>query len=172
MKKQRIAKSLVFAHMKISVCLALAFLLIACDVSPVTEIRSGNANDAYLEEPLSLTAKQYKPYLETANANMRALLKGDYQAMLSDLHHTIDGQVSAHDLQNMHDTIKERYGELKDFKPMQWWFINAEEDGKSIFFSRKIGEHERGQVIYDFVFFTDDAERKLGGFYMRDFRLN
>ncbi len=146
-----------------TICLA------GCDASPNTQVRSGNSKDAYIEEELSATSKKYAPYLEASNMYLGQLTKGDYQQVVKDFHSDYKSVASEEAFKSAFAPVLRMQGSYKSYKPMQWWFIQTKASGKNIIISRKIVEHEFGFIVYKFMFYSDDPEKKLVGLSMNTY---
>lgn len=143
-------------------------LLSACDASPVKQARSGNKDDAYIEEPLSESERQYQLHHAKSNAYVGLLSQKDYGAIYEEFSPAIKSSVPPESIKSIYDVILASYGAPVETKQMQWWFITATEKGIPIIISRKLVKHEKAMLEYDFTFSPDDKDAKLIGFFIRE----
>lgn len=125
---------------------------------------SGSRTNPYVEEPLTAMVKKYEQALTTSNGFIDALKSGDYQKAYDDY---TDEQFrknsSVDDLFTYHAGAMRSYGQIKEYKPMQWAFKTATMDGEKFVLSRKIVEHEKGRLIYVFTFARHGPYDELRG---------
>lgn len=125
---------------------------------------SGSRNNPYVEEPLTPMVKKYEDALTTSNGFIEALKNGDYQKAYSDFTDEKFRQKSTvDDLFTYHASAMSSYGQIKEYKPMQWAFKTATMDGEKFVLSRKIVEHEKGRLIYVFTFVRQGPYNQLRG---------
>ncbi len=148
--------------------LLAVFLLTACDASSVSQARSGNKDDAYIEEPLAEGSVQYQLHLAKSNAYVGLLTQKDYGSIYEEFAPAVKSSVPPDAIKSIYDQILTAHGAPLETKQQQWWFITGKEKGTPILISRKLVKHEKGMLEYDFTFSPDDPDKKLIGFFIRE----
>ena len=138
--------------------------LFGCGKDNFTEMRSGNTDNAYIDEPLNNQSKHYAKALEISNQLVEKIRDGKYgdiyDSYLTEYaRNAISSEQFAKNLQDM----KKARGPQKEFKPSQWWFIAKNSRGRPVLISNKLVMHESGMVMYQFVFFDNNKYEKIVG---------
>lgn len=146
--------------------LGVLFVLAACDVR--VSNRSGTLQDDYIEEPLSVMAREFAPALETSNAIIELLIRGETETVhgkyfAPSLKQRIDQKMFA----ELFGKVVSVEGSLKTFKPMQWGFFSGKDQSENFLYSVKIAEHEKRMVKYLFVFDRDGRFSEIVGFHLK-----
>lgn len=127
-------------------------------------IHSGTTENPYVEEPLVSAVKKYETALQTSNAVLALLQKGDYQTLYDVYTNEIfQSNSTVDDLFKYHANYLNGFGAIKTFKPMQWDFETKSLDGRKFLISRKIVEHENGAFVYVFSFLRNTTYDKIVG---------
>ncbi len=154
--------------------IAGTLMLNACDDVAETfeqSMRSGTVSNEYIEAPLSEKAKEYQVALETSNQFLSLWQKKDFQTIydtLVDADPKVKSVLTVEKLREISDNVVQQYGELVEYKPMQWAFEPKRAKKEYFLFSIKTVKHEKGQLNYLFQFFLDGEYKQLAGFYVRE----
>jgi hypothetical protein len=131
----------------------LAFATAAgCTCNPATTLRSGTADEPYLEEPLAGEVADKQPFLTTSNRVVTALASGDLDAAYERMDRT---RIQREKFDGMVRSIVAAHGRIVTFLPGQWWFID---DGRQLL-SVKLVVFERGCGAVRLIFDRDDPTR-------------
>ncbi len=86
--------------------LAVALILSGCEASqPDINIRSGDAENTFVEEPVPPQAQQYSAHLEKSNDYLNLILQKNYAAFYEDMDSHMRGYTTADALGKMHEHI-------------------------------------------------------------------
>lgn len=137
-----------------------------CDMDFNASVRSGSIDDDYVEEPFSTFSKKYENALSVSNLAVESIIKKDY-AFLYDtvLSEELRGQVSKDELERGIESSLVDFGEIKEYKKMQWSFIPKDIEAGSVVYSVKIVKHEKVDVSYVFVFRNDGKFENIIGIH-------
>ena len=143
--------------MKHIALLALLLTTISgCDVSINSAVRSGDLKNDYIEEPLSTFSKKYKNALNVSNLAMKSIQEKDYAYLYKTIFsEELRSQISLAKLEKGIEESFINFGEIKEYKKMQWHFIPRDEEYGSVLYSVKIVKHEKTDVSYVFAFNND-----------------
>ncbi|MEE4245526.1 MAG: hypothetical protein V2I33_08950 [Kangiellaceae bacterium] len=137
----------------------------SCDSNESLDRRSGTAEDDYIAEPLIDAVKQFSPALNASNAFLTAFKARNYDDIYDNLiSDELKIQMSKQILITRLSSITTNIGEIKEYKDLQWSFINFEQDGKSLLGSVKIVEHNDILAKYIFVFDKSQGFDKIVAF--------
>lgn len=157
-------------HKKKVVALFLTiFVLVACDAKINISNRSGSLDDDYVAEPLSGRSKKYENALNVSNDVIDKIISRNFDSIYSDI---FDAQLKS-DLDKKKFTssiakLESVFGNIKEYKKLQWGFFSGEEDGRKFLYSKKIVEYEKGMVKYLFVFNDDGKYRRIVGLHVEE----
>lgn len=154
-----------------SICFSLLFfifVLVTNDFGAWTEVRSGSLKNPYVEEPLSEDASQYEPALKTSNAIVEMLRKKKFESIYNEiLDENATAGFSQQQFHSMLNDVFQQYGDIRAYKPMQWYFRRNNAGGVDYLDSIKIVEHERSVVAYYFTFEEGGDYLTIKGFHIR-----
>lgn len=152
------------ARLSAATLLLLAPLLGGCGDGLPKAQRSGTETDDYVEEPLREEVKGYESALRVSNSVLELIQKGDTKAVYEQyIDPRLQQKATAEQFAAPIRLTFEKFGPVKQWKPMQWGFAHAEGKGMKILYSTKIVEHERGTLRYHFQFEEDGKYAKLTG---------
>lgn len=149
--------------MKRFMLFALLLICISgCDVDFNASIRSGNVDDDYVEEPLSAFSKKYANALKVSNQAVKSIKNKDYDFLYNTvLSEDLRGLVTKEALEQGIEQTLTKFGEIKEYKEMQWHFIPKDEEIGPVVYSVKIVKHENVDVNYVFVFRNDGEFKNI-----------
>lgn len=131
--------------------------------------RSGPLADDYVEEPISTRSAKYARALEVSNATIDELRAGkSHQVYSGRFGDVLRGLVSEDQFENSLRPLA-TYGPVREYKPMQWSFATRIEKGRELLYSTKLVEHEKGRILYVFVFENDGKYERFVGFHWRPY---
>ncbi len=162
-----------YTSILLTILFSVPLLLAGCDDVVETfdnSSRSGTVANDDVEAPLSDKAKQYENALKLSNEFLALWQKKDFQTIydtLIDPDPKVKSVLTVEKLREISDNVAQQYGELVEYKPMQWAFEPKRAKKEYFLFSIKSVKHEKGQLNYLFQFFLDGEYKKLAGFYVR-----
>jgi hypothetical protein len=116
----------------------------------------------YAESPLKPEVQGFAGALQTSNAVLELLQKGDVQGVYERYADPrLKQAASAEKFAQLMGATIQRFGPLQAFKPMQWGFAQEQADGLRLLYSTKIVAHERGWMTYRFRFEDDGKYEKV-----------
>ena len=131
-----------------------------CDVSFNSAVRSGDLDNDYIEEPLSILSKKYENALNVSNLAMKSIEEKNYAFLYNNIFSDeLRSQITLKELEAGIERTLIDFGEIKEYKKMQWSFIPKNEELGAVLYSVKIVKHEKTDVNYVFLF-KDDGEYK------------
>lgn len=139
-------------------------VLFGCEAETYTEMKSGDFDNAYTEEPLSDRSRRYANALDTSNHMVEKIRDGDYKDLYDNyLTDYAKSAISSGQFAKNLQDMKTVQGQLKEYKPSQWWFLAKISKGRPVLISNKLVMHEKQMVLYQFVFFDDGKYEKVVG---------
>jgi hypothetical protein len=130
-------------------------------------MRSGSANDDYIEEPLIELAKPLAPMLELSNQMLTVLHDGDAHKFYTQyVAPELAKTMKLEDLERVLRQANAAAGKPVSFKPQQWAFAAHSDASGNFIASTKIMTHEGGTVYYTFTF-HERGDTKIVGLHIR-----
>lgn len=142
--------------------------LFACDANINEHYRSGTADNAEIEEPLTEPVAQYQPQLTLANQFIDAFRAEQYQ-LIYDNYLGAEAQTAAFvdKTAEVHAKLIAEHSEIASYLPNQWYFQRYRFQGRLFLACHKILRHENGDKTYLSVFFDGEKPDKIIGFSYR-----
>ena len=149
--------------MKYFVLFALLLTCVTgCDVNFNAAVRSGDLNNDYIEEPLSTFSKKYENALKISNLAVKSIKEKDYSFLYNTIFsEELRSQITLEELEKGIESSLLNFGEIKEYKEIQWSFIPRDEDIGSVVYSVKIVKHEKTDVSYVFMFKNDGEFKNI-----------
>ena len=152
-----------------SLSIFLFCCLMACNADVnVSEMRSGDIDNDYVEDPLLKAAKKYETALETSNQGLEYIIKGDLDFMYDEIFsETAKRNVSAEQFKVYLEENRIKFGEISEYKKMQWKFLPSYKEGVGdVLYSVKIVKQGNTFVNYVFSFIDNGEYKKISGLHI------
>jgi hypothetical protein len=146
--------------------LRAATALLLCAALPAgcgDSLPPGPVPSGYVESPLRPEAQAFAPALQTSNAVLELLQKGETAAVYQRyVDPRLQQKASAEQFAKPLQATFAQLGPIAAFKPLQWGFTQGESEGMRVLYCTKIVAHERGWITWQFTFEEGKYERFTG----------